>query len=79
MFYPTGKTVLQGFNGHNHVESQEGKIGQVVFGDSLGPQLRHDQAEASKATASAASSSEFRNEDLVGISQDDLADFSLYG
>ena len=70
------KPIFLGFDGHHGIEAQQGQVCQVVFGDAFAPPCGDDQAEAPESGGPSSRTTQLGNEDLVGISDNDLLDLT---
>lgn len=73
------KSVFFGFDRDDCIQSEQGKVGQIVLGDALTALGCDDETETPKAGGAATGSTQLRDEDLVGISNNDLLDLTPSG
>ena len=75
----TRQPIFLSLDRDDRIQSKQCEVGQVVLGDAVTPLGRDDEAETSKARGAASCSAELWDEDLVGISDDDLLNLASAG
>jgi len=58
------------------IQAQQREVGEVVFGDSFAAEMGQDESQSAKPIASTTCPTEFRNENLVCVTNDDFLDFT---